>query len=121
LATVDWNGHEGEGLSGQILESAWAFSGVTVMQINIEIDSRKKSALPNGFCSHRSHNTRALASVKDYFFPMRSFIAIVGRGKALLMTFCLLQQSAIQSNLLVPRKTALDNWTRDITVEISCP
>lgn len=87
------------------------------MQINIEIDPRRNSALGNGFAA-ADIVIPELDIRERLFLPYEKFHRYCGARETLVDDFLFASAICYSIDLLISRKSATDNWTRDLTVEI---
>ena len=87
------------------------------MQINVEIDPRREFALNNGFASCEIA-VPELGIRERLFIPYEKFDRYCGARESLVDDFLFASAVCYSIDLLVPRKTARDFWTRELTLEI---
>ena len=87
------------------------------MQIQVEVDHQRKSALRNGFaaCDVVMPELRVRERL---FLPYEKFHRYGGARETLVDDFLFASAICYSIDLLVPRTSASDNWTRELTVEI---
>lgn len=87
------------------------------MHIDIALDTHRKSALHNGFAA--CEVVIPELSVRErLFLPYEKFHRYGGARETLMDDLLFASAICYSIDRLVPRKSASDNWTRELTVEI---